>query len=32
MEVCLQIGNLYGQGVELPDAQKRMAQRYGVSL
>jgi hypothetical protein len=32
MEVCLQIGNLYGQGVELPDAQKRVAQRYGVSL
>ena len=32
MEVCLQIGNLYGQGVELPDAQKRMAQRYDVSL
>jgi hypothetical protein len=32
MEVCLQIGNLYGQGVALPNAQKRMAQRYGVGL
>ena len=31
-EVCLQIGQLYGLGVELPKAQKRMAQRYGVSL
>jgi hypothetical protein len=28
----LQIGNLYGQGVALPNAQKRMAQRYGVGL
>jgi len=32
MQVCLLIGQLFGQGVELPDAQKRMAQRYGVSL
>ena len=32
MEVCLQIGHLYGQGVALPDAQKRVAQRYDVSL
>jgi len=32
MQVCLLIGQLYGQGVELPDAQRRMAQRYGVSL
>ncbi len=31
-EICLQIGQLYGQGTELRDAQKRMAQRYGVSL
>jgi len=31
-EVCLQIGQLYGLGVELPLAQKRMAQRYDVSL
>ncbi len=31
-EVCLQIGTLYGGGVELPEAQKRMARRYGVSL
>jgi len=31
-EICLQIGQLYGQGIELRDAQKRMAQRYGVSL
>jgi hypothetical protein len=31
-ELCLQIGTLYGQGVELPAAQKRMARRYGVSL
>jgi len=31
-EVCLQIGKLYGQGVELPAAQKRMARRYSVSL
>jgi hypothetical protein len=31
-EVCLQIGQLYGLGVEVRDAQKRMAQRYGVSL
>ena len=31
-EVCLQIGQLYGMGVEVRDAQKRMAQHYGVSL
>lgn len=31
-EVCLQIGQLYGLGAELRDAQKRMAQRYGVGL
>ena len=31
-EICLQIGQLYGQGVELRDAQKRVAQRYNVSL
>jgi len=31
-EVCLQIGQLYGLGVELDDAQKRMAQRYDVGL
>jgi hypothetical protein len=31
-EVCNQIGFLYGQGVELADAKKRMAQRYDVSL
>ncbi len=31
-EVCLQIGTLLGQGVELPHAQKRMARHYGVSL
>ena len=31
-EVCLRIGQLYGMGVELRDAQKRMAQRYVVSL
>jgi Trp operon repressor len=31
-EVCLRIGQLYGTGVEVRDAQKRMAQRYGVSL
>lgn len=30
-EICLQIGQLYGLGVDLPDAQKRMAQRYNVS-
>lgn len=32
MEVCVQIGQLYGQGVQVVDAQKRMAKRYGVSL
>ncbi len=31
-EICMQIGQLYGLGVELPDAQKRMARRYHVSL
>jgi hypothetical protein len=31
-EVCLQIGQLFGLGVGLPDAQKRMANRYNVSL
>jgi hypothetical protein len=31
-EICRQIGQLYGLGVELPDAQKRMVLRYGVSL
>src|SRR5438094_1995684 len=30
-EACLQIGQLYGLGVEVRAAQKRMAQRYGVS-
>src|SRR5437667_6914801 len=31
-EICLQIGQLYGLGVELRDAQKRMAQHYNVGL
>ena len=31
-EICLQIGQLYGRGVELRDAQKRMAQHYNVGL
>jgi hypothetical protein len=31
-EICLQIGQLYGLGVELRDAQKRLAQRYDVGL
>jgi len=31
-EICLRIGQLYGLGVEVRDAQKRMAQRYDVSL
>lgn len=31
-QVCLQIGELYGMGVELRDAQDRMAKRYGVGL
>src|SRR2546428_11061630 len=31
-EGCLQIGQLYGLGVELPDAQKRMARHYSVGL
>ena len=31
-DVCAQIGSLYGQGVLLADAKKRMGQRHGVSL
>lgn len=31
-EVCKQIGQLYGEGVELAEAKRRMAMRYGVSL
>lgn len=31
-DVCKQIGQLYGGGVELADAKLRMAQHYGVSL
>ena len=31
-QICLQIGQLYGLGVELRHAQKRMAQRYNVGL
>jgi len=31
-EICLQIGQLYGHGVELRDAQKRLAQCYHVGL
>jgi hypothetical protein len=31
-EICLNIGQLYGLGVELRDAQKRMARRYDVSF
>jgi hypothetical protein len=31
-DVCRQIGQLYGEGVDLADAKRRMAQRYGVSL
>src|SRR5882672_4843234 len=31
-EVCRQIGQLYGEGVDLAHAQLRMAQPYGVSL
>ena len=31
-EVCLRIGQLYGQGVEVRDAQERMAKHYNVSL
>ncbi|MFY9561210.1 MAG: hypothetical protein WAQ52_13330 [Terriglobales bacterium] len=30
--ICAEIGWLYGQGVELRDAQKRMAQRYNKGL
>jgi DNA invertase Pin-like site-specific DNA recombinase len=31
-EVCQQIGQLYGEGVDLASAKRRMALRYGVSL
>jgi hypothetical protein len=31
-QICAEIGWLYGQGVELQDAQKRMAQRYNKGL
>jgi hypothetical protein len=31
-KICLQIGQLYGLGLELRDAQKRIAQRYKVGL
>ena len=31
-EICLQIGQLYGLGIQLRDAQKRLAQRYDVGL
>ena len=31
-EICLQIGQLYGLGVELRDAQKRMARHHSVGL
>jgi hypothetical protein len=31
-EVCQQIGQLYGEGVDLANAKRRMALRYGVSL
>src|SRR5437879_6442254 len=31
-EICLQVGQLYGLGVELRDAQKRMARHYRVGL
>jgi hypothetical protein len=31
-EVCKQIGQLYGEAVDLADAKLRTAQRYGVSL
>jgi hypothetical protein len=31
-EVCRQIGQLYGEGVDLAEAKLRMARRYGVSL
>jgi hypothetical protein len=31
-QICLEIGWLYGQGVGLGDAQKRMAQRYNKGL
>jgi hypothetical protein len=30
-EVCRQIGQLYGEGVELAEAKLRMARRYGLS-
>ena len=31
-EVCQQIGQLYGDGVDLADAKRRMSLRYGVSI
>ena len=31
-EICLQVGRLYGLGVELRDAQKRMARHHSVGL
>lgn len=31
-EVCQQIGQLYGNGVDLANAKRRIALRYGVSL
>ena len=31
-EICGEVGQLYGQGVSIRDAQKRMAQRYNKSL
>ena len=31
-EICSEIGRLYGQGVKIREAQKRMAQRYNKGL
>jgi hypothetical protein len=31
-EICIEIGRLFGQGVAVREAQKRMAQRYNKSL
>jgi hypothetical protein len=31
-EVCRQVGQLYGDGIDLAEAKLRMARRYGVSL
>jgi hypothetical protein len=31
-DICAEIGQLYGQGVSVRDAQKRMAQRYNKGL